>query len=131
MFVKISKYLQETPVLESLFNKVVKRRIYDGDRTIFRPCMDNTIDSKVRFHMYFFANNKFLLCFLKDTFCYCFLYPMNLIVAYPFNENNPQLVVYPMNENNPELVVTFKNWGNVRKLLSGCLIFLPILSLSP
>ena len=34
MFVKISKYLQETPVLESLFNKVVKRRIYDGDRTI-------------------------------------------------------------------------------------------------
>ena len=49
--------------------------------------------------MFFFAKKKFLLCYLDDTFCWCFFYPINLIVVYPFNENKPQLPA------------TFKIWG--------------------
>lgn len=39
------------------------------------------------------------LCFLKDALFWCFFYPINLIVANPFNENKLQLLE------------TFENWG--------------------
>lgn len=43
--------------------------------------------------------NKFLQCFLKDTFCKWFFSPVN------------EIVVYPLNENKAELQATFGNWG--------------------
>ena len=48
---------------------------------------------------FFFLQIKGFYCFLKDTFCYCFFYPINLIVAYPLNEKKPRLIV------------TFENWA--------------------
>ena len=55
-------------------------------------CMDSATDSKVRFWICFFANTKFILCFLKISFCHCFFYPANLKVVSSLNENKPQLV---------------------------------------
>ena len=54
----------------------------------FKPCMDSTIDSKVRFHICYFTNKK---VFSIRTHSACTLfYPINSIVAYPLNENKPQ-----------------------------------------
>ena len=36
---------------------------------------------------FFFANKNPLLCFLKNLFCQCFFYAINLIVAYLLNDN--------------------------------------------
>ena len=33
-----------------------------------------------------------LFCYLKDTFCQRFFNPINLIIAYSLNENEPQLL---------------------------------------
>ena len=69
----------------------------DGYRTFFRPCNDNTIDWKVRFFACFFANKKFLLCFLQDSINKYFFYPVNSVVAYPLNGSKPELPAAPKN----------------------------------
>ena len=51
----------------------------------------------VRFFTCFFANEKFLLCFLQNTISKCFFYPLNSIVAYPLNGSKPELLAAPEN----------------------------------
>ena len=70
----------------------------DGYLIFFRPCIDKTIDWKVRFLYAFFTNKKFLLCFLQDTVKKCFFSPANSIVDYPFTfVFKPQFLAAPKN----------------------------------
>ena len=61
----LKKFLNEQMIRE----KTTKLFFFvsdDGYRTFYRPCMDNTIDSKVRFYIRFFANKNFFTVFLED-----------------------------------------------------------------
>ena len=56
----------------------------DGYHSYFKSYMGSTTDSKIRLKLFF-------VCFKKGTFS-AFFDPINSIVAYLLNENNPQLL---------------------------------------
>ena len=68
----------------------------DGYYTFFMPCMDNTIDSKVRF----------CLCFLQIERFYCVSWRTHSATAFFI-----LLIAYSLNKNKPQFLATFENRG--------------------
>ena len=82
----------------------------DRYRTFFTPCIDNAIDSKARFWIYFLQMKSF----------YCVSWSTNILVLLFYHIS--LIVAYPLNENKPKLLETFENWD--RKVAKQLLNFL-------
>ena len=93
--------LKKIPIDTRCHFNTYKMSIRGGDVALI------TIKSEIRFGKCFSANKTFSLWFLKDKFCLCFFYPINLVIAYYLNENKPQLLATFKTETGKLPIVNF------------------------